>query len=205
MNMSKETKMQEKITQQPVNSNKKYIALALVVLLAIIGIVMNNSNEEETITTITTEPEVIANVTEEKPIKEPTIARIDITTPLVNAEEPQLAVYVDGSSEPEKQARWMPKVNKQGYVVQKESHEIDITVKFLNNANTNVIFRGIDRRDDRNERIPVWVNYTSITVNGKNILPEETMVWHNKPFIFEIKGKTGEEYEIHTEWKEAEK
>jgi len=52
--------------------------------------------------------------------------------------------------------------------------------------------------------IPVWVKYTSVTVNGKEILSEPVEVWHNKPFRYTIKAKAGKEYNIHAEWQKPD-
>ena len=194
--MSKDIK-----TQEPTKNNKKYIALALVAILAVIGIVMNNSNEEKTVATSTTEPEVTANINKEpQPKEEPTVARIDISTPLVNADEPQFEVYVDGAEEPEKQAAWMPKLGYQGVVVQKEGNEGIITVRVFSDAEIRIVLRGPDKRDENNQTIENWVDFTSVQINGEEILPEITAVWHNKPFRHTINAKAGDEVKVSAKW-----
>ena len=46
--------------------------MALVAILAVIGIVKNNVSNKETVVTSTTAPEVTKNVIEKKPVEEPT-------------------------------------------------------------------------------------------------------------------------------------
>lgn len=128
--------------------------------------------------------------------------RIDMTTALVNPDQPQFEIYVDNSETAEKQAAWMLKKNWQGYVVQKDNGKVDITVKALADAEIQVNLRGKDLRDEDNKLIPVWVDFTSLSVNGEEVLAEVTPVWHNKPFGYTINAKNGEEYKIHAEWKQ---
>ncbi len=202
--MSKEVK-----TQEPTKSNKKYIVLAIVVILAIIGIMSGNGKEDETATTTvaTTEQAPVAEqvpVVEEKTAEtEPAIARIDISTPLVNADEPQFEVYVDGSEEPEKQVAWMPNFGKQGYVLQDSNGSKDITIKVLNDADINIILKG--RRDEKKgQLIEHWVDYTSLTINMDKILPQTKPIWYGKAFTHTINAKAGDEIKIHAEWQKPD-
>lgn len=204
MKMSKEVK-----TQEPTKSNKKYIVLAIVVILGAVGIMLGNGKEDETATATvaTTEQAPVAEQTsvtekntiaEETPAEiEPTVARIDITTPLVNADEPQFEVYVDGSEEPEKQAGWMPKFGKQGYSVQKNGSEINLIVKVLHSGKMNIKFRGPWKRGYNNVLIPLYVEYTSVKIDGEEILSEPTEKWTTKTLEAEV-GKT---YAISAKWK----
>jgi len=203
--MSKEIKKDE---PEETKSNKKYIILALVVILAIIGIMSGNGKEDETATVnaATTEQ---ATVAEETPIvaetpaeTEPTVARIDITTPLVNADEPQFEVYIDNLEIPEKQIAWLPKFGMQGYVVQRKSSKIDILIKTINDAKISFSLKGPDKRDENKKFIPVWVKYTSLKVDGKEILSQAVEVWHNKPFKYVIAAESGDNHQLHIEWQE---
>ena len=183
--------------------SKAGVITAVVVAVAVIagGIMFfkpsnNVKVQEQKIATATTAP---------KPKAEKTVARIDISTKLVDAKKPQFEVYVDGSKTPEKQAEWMQKSGNQGYVVQKDKNSTDISIKSLNDNELMIVLRGPDKRDENKKFIPVWVKYTSLTVNGKKILSEPVSVWHNKPFRHTVKAKAGDEIKIHAEWTKADK
>ena len=182
--------------------SKAGVITAVVVAIAVIagGIMLfkpsnNVKVQEQKVATATTAP---------KPKAEKTVARIDIITKLVDAKKPQFEVYVDGSKNPEKQSGWMQKSGNQGYVVQRDKNSTDISIKSLNDSELMVVLRGPDKRDENKKFIPVWVKYTSFTVNGKKILSEPVSVWHNKPFRHTIKAKSGDEIKIHAEWTKAD-
>lgn len=183
--------------------SKAGVITAVVVAIAVIagGIMFfkpsnNVKVQEQKVATATT--------TAPKPKAEKTVARIDLTTKLVDAKKPQFEVYVDGSKTSEKQADWMPKFGNQGYVVQRDKNSTDISIKSLNDNELMIVLRGPDKRDENKKIIPVWVKYTSLTVNGKKILSEPVSVWHNKPFRHTIKAKSGDEIKIHAEWTKAD-
>ncbi len=174
-------------------NNKKYAILAIVVILVAFGLMRNNSVEETT-TVATTEQASVA--------KETTIARIDISTPLVNADEPQFEVYVDGSEEPLKeQASWMPQYNSQGYSVQKQDgNEINIKIKALNTAKITISLRGIWDRGADGNLIKHPITYTAFQINNENILTEPQTVWFAEPYEQSIDVKNGDEIIINVNW-----
>ena len=192
--------MSEEIKEE---KSKAGVVTAVVIAIAVIagGIMFfkpsnNGKVQEQKVATATTAP---------KPKAEKTVARIDIITKLVDAKKPQFEVYVDGSKTPEKQADWMPKFGNQGYVVQRHDGAKNIKLKALKDVDIDIILRGPDKRDENKKFIPVWVKYTSVTVNGKKILSEPVSVWHNKPFRHTIKTKSGDEIKIHAEWTKSDK
>ena len=130
-----------------------------------------------------------------------TVARIDISTPLVNADEPQFEVYVDESETSEKQIDWMYKMNRQGYVIQKTDQEMNISIKALNNIEISIELRGPDVRDENGKIIENWVKYNSVTINGEEILNAPVVTWHSKPVVaYIISAKANNEYKIHVAW-----
>lgn len=195
--MKNEVKAEEK------KNGTIYAVIAIIVIAIASGMVFfksgSGTDKANTIQKVAIETEEATAAKEEK-----MVARIDITTPLVDATKPQFEVYVDGSKTPEKQAEWMPKFGNQGYVVQRDKNSTDINIKSLNDSELMVVLRGPDKRDENKKFIPVWVKYTSFTVNGKKILSEPVSVWHNKPFRHTIKAKSGDEIKIHAEWTKAD-
>lgn len=205
--MNKEVKKEEK-------KNGAIYAVIAIVVVIIVGVATFFKPEANKNSAIATQPDIaeaievktepiVATVGEDT--NEQITARIDITTPLVDADTPQFEVYIDDADMPEEQADWMPKFGNQGYVLQKDDGVQDIKLNALKDIDIELILRGPDKRDENNQFIPVWVTYTSLTVNGKEILQEAVNVWHNKPFRYTINAKAGEEYKIHAEWTKADK
>ena len=190
--MKKEVKTDEK------NYKKIYILITLVVaILAISMILRPESNIEANNKTAEIQKNVVSEV---EPQEEIPTARIDVTTKLVDAEKPQFEIYADGSEMPIKQADWMPRYGIQGYVVQEKGYSKDFVIKSLKDAEIRILLKGPDKRDENNKIIENWVDYVSFSVDGKDILPEKTAAWHNKPFVHVLNAKSGEEHKIKVKW-----
>ena len=188
--------MSEEIKEE---KSKAGAIIAVVIAIAVIagGIMFFKSNKANT----TVQNKETAVVTKTEPKEETTTARIDITTKLADADKPQFEVYVDGAETPLKQVDWMPKFDRQGFIVQKEGNEAKIRIKALTESEIKVVILGPDRRDENNKLLESWVDYTSVSVDGKEILAEPIAVWHNKSFTHIINAKNGKEYEIIAKWK----
>lgn len=187
--------MNKEVKQEKSKAGVIYTIIALIVVI-VGGVMLFKSNN----TDATAQKQKNTIATKVEPKEEKTIARIDIITKLVDAEKPQFEVYVDGSETPLKEESWMPKYDKQGVAVLKEGNVADIIIKPLNEIEITFAFRGPDKRNENNEVIEKWVDYNTISVNGKNILSQSVSTWLNKPFYHVINAKAGEEYKIHAEW-----
>ena len=196
--MNKENKTTNNVTTK---SNKKYIVLALVVILFLVGIMINNRNA--------TEQEVVSSASETTAptvaVEEAPVARIAITTKLVDENIPQFEVYIDDSDTPEKQTKWMTEFNLQGYAITGDKDHIDITVKMLNDAELLIGLRGKYLLDENQHAIEKWVKFTSFTINGVSVLEEPVEVWHHKPFEYTLNANAGETYKLHVEWTKADR
>ena len=184
---------------QKISAKKSVISIIVALLVAILGvvIVLKKCN-----TSVVPEQRVVTAIAEQQ--IEKITARIDFTTTLVDEENPQFEVYVDGAENPEKQVGWMPRLGYQGYTVQRKSNKAKINIKVLNDAEITMILRGPDKRDANNKIIENWVDYTSVTINGDEILPKTTATWHNKVFRHMINATAGDEIEIKARWKKHE-
>ena len=62
--------------------------------------------------------------------------------------------------------------------------------------------RGVDVREpgNRNKRIPYWLNFKKLIINGKEIFAGTYPVWHDEPFEYHMQVKAGEEIALSTEW-----
>ena len=67
----------------------------------------------------------------------------------------------------------MPKFGTRGFLIQKEGVGEDFTIKALADATIRISLRGPDVRDENNQVIKKWVNFTSLSINGEEILDEE--------------------------------
>ena len=95
---------------------------------------------------------------------------------------------------------WMRKANHLGYVLQQDGNKMDKQIKINQDISLTICLRGPDKRDKDNTPIPVWVDFTSLTINGNEILSRVTPVWHNRPFNYTIKLQKGDVVNLHAEW-----
>ena len=49
------------------------------------------------------------------------------------------------------------------------------------------------------KRFPIWIDYKSIKIDGKEILSSPIAVWHDKPWRYEIPVRDGQEVWIEYE------
>lgn len=134
------------------------------------------------------------------PKDEKTIARIDISTKLVDADKPQFEVYVDGAKTPLKEQKWLNSYNTQGTVVEKDGKEVSFVVKILKDIDFKFVLRGHIPNIVDGVRIPEWVDYTSIIIDGQEMLKGRTPIWHDKPMYYNFHGEAGKVYNVHVKW-----
>ena len=94
------------------------------------------------------------------------------------------------------------KKNGVGYVITSYVGKLKIVAKTLEEGQIRLNLLGLDIRnpDDNSKRIPYWIYYTKLVVNGKTILNEITPTWHDKPYLYKTDVKAGEEITIEVEW-----
>lgn len=95
---------------------------------------------------------------------------------------------------------WFKSDKGEGFTIQSYESPIDLKFKCLNDGILNIYFRGPDIRDKNNKRFPVFVDLVNFSVNGKLILDENVLVWHDKPYTFKKNVKNSEIINIHVEW-----
>lgn len=62
------------------------------------------------------------------------------------------------------------------------TQRINITAK--GTGNLRLYFRGSDMRA-RGKRFPLWIDYNSIKIDGREVLSCPVTTWHDKPFRYE--------------------
>ena len=89
-----------------------------------------------------------------------------------------------------------------GYQIHSYFGKLEIVAKSSIDGQINLRLMGLDMRkpDDKSKRIPYWIDYTKLTVNGKVILDKLTPVWHDKSFFHKMDVKANEEIKVEVEW-----
>ena len=66
-----------------------------------------------------------------------------------------------------------------------------------------VSLRGLDVRDDEGKRIPYWIDYTCLEVDGELVFaePDSQVAWHDRPYRYKREVRDGEEVSISLAWR----
>ena len=100
-----------------------------------------------------------------------------------------------------RKAGWLPK-NESGWFIQSYVGKMEIVAKATADGQINLDLRGLDVRkpEDRSKKIPYWIDYTKLVVNGEILFDKLTPAWHDKPFIRVLNAKADDEIKIQVEW-----
>lgn len=89
-----------------------------------------------------------------------------------------------------------------GYQIQSYAGKLEFIFKATVDSRVSLSLLGLDVRtpEDNSKRIPYWIDYTKLIVNGKMIFDKLTPTWHDKPYRCNINAKANEEIKIQIEW-----
>lgn len=91
--------------------------------------------------------------------------------------------------------------NGKGYVVQCYKGYVEITVKCICEGELIVKLLGQDIRDQNGVRIPKWIDYTELKINGKNVFKGVKAAWHDQPYLYSCQCKDGDVFLIQAWWR----
>lgn len=92
--------------------------------------------------------------------------------------------------------------NGVGYMITSMAGKLEFVAKADKSGQLQLGLKGLDVRqpDDSSKRIPYWIDYTKLTVNGKTIFDTVKSAWHDKPYVHYINVKADEEITVQVEW-----
>ena len=127
-------------------------------------------------------------------------SRLDVKLGSKEQGELQIVSVSDDNAAVEK-ATWLPKTET-GYFIQSYVGKIEIVTKPTAEGQITLDLKGVDirRAGKKSKRIPYWIDFTKLVVNGKVIFDKLTPAWHNAPYSYTIDVKAGEEVKIQAEW-----
>ena len=94
---------------------------------------------------------------------------------------------------------WFSK-NGQGAVLESTSGQMSFVCQCVGDGTLRFDLRGRCIRDAEKKTLPYYVDFTSFTIDGKEILPKKTSVWHDAPFKYERPVKDGEIVTVTAKW-----
>ena len=97
---------------------------------------------------------------------------------------------------------WFKTDNGSGAVIHSNEYCFDIKFKCINAGLLKINFMGPDVRNKFGNRIPSYVDYKNLSINGENIIDDKVTTWHNIPYIFKKRVRDGEIINVHVEWEQ---
>lgn len=96
---------------------------------------------------------------------------------------------------------WLQKFGG-GIMLHSSSGILSIVLKVEKKGELCLWLRGVDVREhgDHNKRIPYWLNFKKLIIDGKEIFSGNYPVWHDQPFEYRMKVRAGEKIALSTEW-----
>jgi len=126
-------------------------------------------------------------------------ARIDIKNSQKNNKKSDIKItHIDRYIIVEKPA-WFADENGTGYVIKKFGNSAKFEIVALNDGEISIYLRSNDiRRDGR--RINFFIDYTNLSIDGKEFLSEIYAVSHDVPKLYKFAIKQGEKRTIEVAW-----
>lgn len=126
-------------------------------------------------------------------------ARIDIKN--INSQDSSVEI-IENSDKSAKVdfPEWLQNEKGGGCIIESMSGYLDVKLKCIGDGNLSIKLRGINALDKNENRYPVYIDYANFTVNGKEIITQNMLLWHDDPFDYEIPVKDGEILSFHLEW-----
>ena len=96
---------------------------------------------------------------------------------------------------------WYKDFEGTGTVITSKKGCIDLKIKCVNDGLLRIDFRGIDFKDKRNRRVPIYIDYTKFVINGQTIFDSRLSICHDTPYrYFQENVKNNDILDIHIEW-----
>ena len=91
-------------------------------------------------------------------------------------------------------------VNGNGCIIEAQKGRLEVTFRCIRSGKLNIALRGRDVRNARNKRVPFWIDYGSVKLNGEEQLRGVKPVWHDAPLKIDRRVKDGEIITLSLEW-----
>ena len=95
---------------------------------------------------------------------------------------------------------WFNDYNGVGYVINSIDGNLNLNLQCIKSGTLKFEFKGIDYRDKDNNRIPIFIDYTEISIDGKNILDENVVAWHDEPFTYTMQVEDNQVVNLQFSW-----
>ena len=127
------------------------------------------------------------------------LARIDIKN--FGEEKNSLdIIHVSDSKCNINKPHWFKNEKGEGILIESLKNKLFLELKCIGDGILNIHLRSSDIRNDDEDQVPIYINYTKLTINDNIIFNENKVVWHNNPYIYQMNVKNDELIKLTIEW-----
>ncbi len=101
--------------------------------------------------------------------------------------------------------KWAKRKTGRGLTILSQKGTLNLKIKCINDGELNIRLRSKDVKDKNQNRFPIYIDYTKCSINGEDILTENTLVNHDNPHLIKRSVKNSEILDIYFEWKPFDK
>ena len=124
-------------------------------------------------------------------------SRVDIKN---HGDETNNIIMLDDMFYSISQPKWFTDSEGKGSVITTFDKELNLSFKCINDGKLKIKFRAKDFKDRNNNRIPIYIDYKKIEVDGKSIIKDSTVLSHNNPLSYEKQVNDGQIVNIKFKW-----
>lgn len=125
-------------------------------------------------------------------------ARIDIKNTSSDSNQIEL-LHISDKRAKISTPNWF-RTNGIGLVIESQCGSLDVTFKCIQDGTLNLNLRGRDVKDINGKRIPFYIDYHCLSVNGESIFDTVHPVSHDTPFRLNREVKDGDIIQLSLKW-----
>lgn len=96
--------------------------------------------------------------------------------------------------------QWFDTDRGKGCVITSTHSRTDLKIRAIGDGELSLKLKSTLNRDINDNKFPVYIDYTSLVVDGEEILDENRLTTHDSPYEFKMKVKDSQIIDIHVEW-----
>lgn len=96
---------------------------------------------------------------------------------------------------------WFKDNSGVGSILTSSNDFFDLSFECINDGNLKIQFRAPDLRNKTGGRVPIFIEYKEIMVDGENLIKGNKVIWHDKPLSFSKQVKNGQIVNVKTRWR----
>lgn len=95
--------------------------------------------------------------------------------------------------------KWMVS-NGNGCVIESQRGALEVEFRCVGDGTLNIALRSRDVRDSQKKRIPFWLDFDLVRLNGEDIIREPRSIWHDVPLKINRQVRDGEVLRLELRW-----